>query len=71
MSTKGLTKSAASIRVKSLLRIRKISPAKPNSVGILISEKKAIELARSLLVLACSDEIQGDIVITGHPQKDS
>lgn len=24
-------------------------------------------MARNLLVLACSDEIQGDIVITGHP----
>jgi hypothetical protein len=25
------------------------------------------EMARNLLVLACSDEIQGNIVITGHP----
>jgi hypothetical protein len=38
-------------------------------VGILISKKEAIELARNLLVLACSDEIQGDIVITGHPEQ--
>lgn len=30
-------------------------------------DKEAIEMARNLLVLACSDEIQGDIVITGHP----
>ena len=67
MSSKGLTKSAASIRVKSLVRVRKISPARAKSVGILISKKEAIELARNLLVLACSDEIQGDIVVTGHP----
>jgi hypothetical protein len=67
MSSKGLTKSAASIRVKSLVRVRKISPERAKSVGILISKKEAVELARNLLVLACSDEIQGDIVITGHP----
>lgn len=36
-------------------------------MGILISKKEAVELARNLLVLACSDEIRGDIVITGHP----
>jgi hypothetical protein len=67
MSSKGLTTSAASIRLKSLVRVRKISPARAKSVGILISKKEAIELARNLLVLACSDAIQGDIVITGHP----
>jgi hypothetical protein len=69
MSSKGLSKSAASVRVKSLVRVQKISPAKAKSVGILISKKEAIELARNLLVLACSDEIQGDIVITGHPSQ--
>lgn len=69
MSSKGLAKSAASIRVKSIVRVRMISPAKAKSVGILISKKEAIELARNLLVLASSDEIQGDIVITGHPEK--
>jgi hypothetical protein len=69
MSSKGLTKSAASTRVKSIVRVQKISPEKAKSVGILISKKEAIELARNLLVLACSDEIQGDIVITGHPEK--
>jgi hypothetical protein len=69
MSSKGLTKSAASIRVKSIVRVRMISPAKAKSVGILISKKEAIELARNLLVLASSDDIQGDIVVTGHPQK--
>jgi hypothetical protein len=30
---------------------------------------EGIELARNLLVLACSDDIQGDIVITGHPEQ--
>ena len=69
MSSKGLTKSAASIRVKLIVRVWKISPANAKSVGVLISEKEAIELARNLLVLASSDEIQGDIVITGHPGK--
>jgi hypothetical protein len=69
MSSKGLTKSAASIRVKSIVRVQKVSPAKAKSAGILISKKGAIELARNLLVLACCDEIQGDIVVTGHPEK--
>lgn len=67
MSSKGLTKSAASIRVKSIVRVQKVSPEKAKSVGVLVSKKEAIELARNLLVLACSDDIQGDIVITGHP----
>jgi hypothetical protein len=69
MSSKGLTNSAASIRVKSLVRGQKISPASAKSVGILTSMKEAIELARNLRILACSDEIQGDIVITGHPEQ--
>jgi hypothetical protein len=69
MSSKGLTKSAASIRVKSIIRVQMISPETAKSVGILISKKEAIELARNLLVLACSDDIQGDIVVTGHPGK--
>jgi hypothetical protein len=69
MSSKGLTKSAASIRVKSIVRVQKVSPENARSVGVLVSKKEAIELARKLLVLACSDEIQGDIVITGHPGK--
>jgi hypothetical protein len=34
-----------------------------------MSKKEAIELARNLLVLACSDAFQGDIVITGHPSQ--
>jgi hypothetical protein len=46
-----------------------ISPANATSVGILMSKKEAIELARNLLILAGSDEIQGDIVVTGHPAK--
>lgn len=70
MSSKGLTKSAASVRVKSIVRVRRISPSTAKSVGILISKKEAIELARNLLVLASSDEIQGDIVVTGYPGKE-
>lgn len=69
MSSKGLTKSAASIRVKSIVRVQKVSPEKAKSVGMLVSKKEAIELARNLLVLACADEIQGDILITGHPEQ--
>jgi hypothetical protein len=69
MSSKGMTKSAASIRVKSTVRVQKVSPAKAKTVGILLSKKEALELARNLLVLGCSDAIQGDIVITGHPEQ--
>src|SRR3712207_3300411 len=70
MGSKGLSKSAASIEVKSYVRAQKVSPAKAKSVGIYISKKEAIQLARNLLVLACSDEIQGDIVITGYPKEE-
>jgi hypothetical protein len=69
MSSKGMTKSAASARVKSSITAQKISPEGANSVGILLSREEAILLARNLLVLACSEEIQGDIVITGHPDQ--
>ena len=68
MSSKGTSKSAASIRVKSFVRAQKVSPAKAKSVGISISKKEAIQLARNLLILAISDELQGDIVITGYPE---
>ena len=69
MSSKGMTKSAASIRVKSTVAVQMVSPAEAKSVGILLSKKQALELARNLLVLASSDDIQGDIVVTGHPRK--
>lgn len=69
MSSKGMTKSAVSVRVKSTVKVRHISPVMVSSVGILLSKKEALELARNLLVLASSDEIQGDIVITGHTKE--
>jgi hypothetical protein len=69
MSSKGMTKSAASIRVKSTVSVQMVSPADAKSVGILLSKKQALELARNLLVLGASDDIQGDIVVTGHPSQ--
>jgi hypothetical protein len=69
MSSKGMTKSAASIRVKSTVSVQTVSPSDAKSVGILLSKRQALELARNLLVLASSDDIQGDIVVTGHPEK--
>ena len=51
MSSKGMTKSAASIRVKSNVYVQMVSPAEAKSVGILMSKKQAIEFARNLLVL--------------------
>ena len=68
MSSKGMTKSAATARVKSNVIVKKISQGE-KSVGILMSREAAIQLARNLLVLACSDDIQGDIVVTGHPSQ--
>lgn len=69
MSSKGMTKLAASIRVKSTVYVQTVSPAEAKSVGILLSKKQALELARNLIVLATSGDIQGDIVVTGHPRK--
>jgi hypothetical protein len=67
MSSKGMTMSAATARVKSNVMVQKISPADARSVGILLAREEAIELARNLLVLATSEDTLGDIVITGHP----
>jgi hypothetical protein len=69
MSSNGMTKSAATIRVKSTVSVQMVSPATAKTVGILVSKKEALTLARNLLVLAASDDIQGDIVITGHPDQ--
>ena len=44
-----------------------MTPSGAKSVGILLCKDEAIRLARNLLVLGTSDDIQGDIVITGHP----
>jgi hypothetical protein len=66
MSSKGQSISAASIDVKSTVRAKNITPASATSVGFRLCREEAILLARNLLVLACSDEWQGDIVVTGH-----
>jgi hypothetical protein len=43
-----MTKSAASIRVKSTVNVQMVSPVEAKSVGILLSKKQALELARNL-----------------------
>lgn len=70
MSSKGQSISAASIDVKSTVRAKNITPASATSVGFRLGKEEAILLARNLLVLACSDEWQGDIVVTGHVEDD-
>jgi hypothetical protein len=70
MSSKGQSISAASIDVKSTVRAKNITPASATSVGFRIGKEEAILLARNLLVLACSHEWQGDIVVTGHVEDD-
>ncbi len=69
MSSKGMTKSAATIRVKSNVRVKKISPESAPSVGMTLSRDSALEMARNLMILVSSVEIRGDIVITGHPRQ--
>jgi hypothetical protein len=71
MSSKGQSISAASIDLKSTVRAKNVTPASANTVGLRLDREEAIKLARNLLVLACSDEWQGDIVITGHVDDDS
>jgi hypothetical protein len=70
MSSKGQSISAASIGVKSTVHAKNITPASATSVGFRLGKEEAILLARNLLVLACSDEWQGDIVVTGHVEDD-
>ena len=69
MSSKGMTKSAASARVESSVSVKMISPTTARSVGMLMSKEEAIRLARNLLVLGTSEDIQGDVVFTGHPDQ--
>ena len=71
MSSKGQSISAASIKVKSAIRAKNITPGSATSVGFRIGKDEAILLARNLLVLACSNDWQGDIVVTGHVEDDS
>jgi hypothetical protein len=70
MTSKGQSISAASIDVKSTVRAKNITPASAKSVGFRIGRQEAILLARNLLVLACADDWQGDIVVTGHVEDD-
>jgi hypothetical protein len=70
MSSKGQSISAASIDVKSTVRAKNITPASATSVGFRLGREEAVLLARNLLVLACSDAWQGDIVVTGHVEDD-
>ena len=70
MSSKGQSISAASIDVKSTVRAKNVTPASATSVGFRLGKEEAILLARNLLVLACSGEWRGHIVVTGHVEDD-
>ena len=69
MSSKGMTKSAATAKVKSNTNCQNVSPQGVTSVGILLSKQQAIALATKLLVLAISEDIQGDIVMTAYAKR--
>lgn len=57
--------SAASVRVKSYVRAKKVYPAAVKSVSLILSNRTAKELARNLLIVAFGDKVK-DVVITGH-----
>lgn len=67
--SKGMTKSAATIKVDSAIRCQSVSPKSCNTVGIIASIPQARRLARNILIETESDEIQGDIVITAYVSK--
>ena len=60
--------SAAKCRVKSSVRANAIYPEKVKSdaVAFVMSEDAALNLAKSILVLACNKDQRGDFVITGY-----
>jgi hypothetical protein len=66
MSSKGQSISAASINLKSTVKAKNVTPATATSVGFRLGREEAILLAKNLLVLACSDDWMGDVVVTGH-----
>ena len=68
MSRKGMTISAANASVKSNVKVQKILWGE-KSVGITLSKEEAVQFARNLLVLATSEDIQGDTVVAGHPKQ--
>lgn len=71
MSSKGQSVSAANTPTKSTVPAKNITPASATTVGFRVGREEAILLARNLLVLACSEEFQGDIVVTGHVERDA
>lgn len=62
MSSKGLDKSAATVRAKSRVGCRKVYLSPTNS-NVQLSKAQAAELARNLLMLALDDEVQGYITL--------
>ena len=68
MTSKGLEKSAAKVKVKSSVRARKLYPLEGDTttIGIQLSKSAAAELATKLLMLSQDDEVEGYITITGH-----
>ena len=71
MSSKGLYKSAASVKANSNVIAQEIYPKEgvTSTVGFKLSKKEAARLGRNLLMLAADDEVSGHVIVTGHKKQ--
>jgi hypothetical protein len=65
--SKGLDKSAATVKAKSNILAEKIYPKHGSTtIGFQISKEEALRLARNLIMLALDPDVDGYITVTGH-----
>tara|TARA_Y100000034_G_scaffold123528_1_gene170400 strand:+ start:1572 stop:1826 length:255 start_codon:yes stop_codon:yes gene_type:complete len=65
MSSKGLDKSAASVKAKSNVLAEKIWQGRSSTV-IRMSKQELRRFARNMIMLAEDDEVEGPFTITAH-----
>ena len=67
MSSKGMTISAAKVKMKSSIVANKIYPKDGSeTVSIRLSKSEAIKLCSNILALCTSEKVEEPIVLTGY-----
>lgn len=71
MSSKGLDKSAASVKAASNVSVEKIYPIKSSfsTTGFQLSKEEAMKLSRNLMMLALDEDVKGYITVTAHKEQ--
>lgn len=68
MGSKGLYKSAASVRLSSGLKCKRISPKDATTIGIVMTraEWEALKVRGDMLF--SDPEVDGELIVTGYPK---